>query len=317
MSVALMLLVLATACQATAEITMATTAGSGETVNGRAAAPRAQDGGDGSGLTPVSGGGIDFSLERDDLDCRAANLDIYDELPFVVAHVVVDGNLGASCFGQPDERLLKAWRILANITPPDQLHDLGVFAGFVSDERDQTTLAFVTELNAEVPQYQMSVNLEEASLDSAELMTTMAHEFAHVFITKPSQIDTTVYPKDCPTWHNLRGCYSQDSLMWAWVDRFWSDGLIDEVNPKQAPSLAIGNERCRFHGGFLGPYAASHPEEDFAESFSAFVFRIEVDTPELREKMAWFAQQPRLAEFRNRAVESDLGPVRNLFESCG
>ena len=163
----------------------------------------------------------------------------------------------------------------------------------------------------------MSINLEEADRNPDELMLTMAHEFAHVLTSLPSQIDRDVTPRDCSTWHNRVGCYREMSLLAEWVELFWDEGRIDQINIKLEPSAEIGSERCRFDPSFLGPYAASHPEEDFAESFSAFVFRLDAPSLEVREKMEWFARQPQLAEFRNRAIEAGLGPTQNAFERCG
>ncbi len=68
---------------------------------------------------------------------------------------------------------------------------------------------------------------------------------------------------------------------------------------------------------YLGPYAASTPEEDFAESFSAYVFGVEAPTPEVREKFDWLADQPGLAEFRARAEAAGQGPLQGSFEGCG
>ena len=306
---------LGSACQATADVTVVGGIVSPDQVQGReGGAVRSSDN---PFADPVAGGGIDFRLTRDDVDCNRGDLNVYPDTPFVVAHVVVDGNLGEPCFGEPDERLLDAWQILSTITPPGQLHDLAVFSGFESNERDQTTLAYVNPLDYEASVFQMSVNVVEAELDPNELMLTMAHEFAHVFTTDGSQIDHDVYPKDCDTWHNLRGCYHQDSIMYAWIQEFWDDGRIELINLKQEPSNEAGEDRCLLDPSFLGPYSASHPEEDFAESFSAFVFQLDLPSRELDEKMEWFARQPGLAEFRNRAVEADLGPLRNTFARCG
>lgn len=69
--------------------------------------------------------------------------------------------------------------------------------------------------------------------------------------------------------------------------------------------------------GFLGPYSASNPEEDFAETFSAFVYRLEATTPEVQAKLDWMADQPGLVEFRDRADAAGLGPLPNRFEPCG
>lgn len=266
---------------------------------------------------PIAGGGVDFRLTRDDVDCDEDNLGSTAETPFVVAHVVVDGNLGEPCFGEPDERLTHAWQVLAAITPAGQLSDLALFGGYVSLEKGETTLAFVNIIDIDASIYQMSINLDEAEADPDELMLTMAHEFTHVFTNLPSQIDRFTFPEDCATWDNGEGCYLEDSLMWEWVQLFWGDGLIDQIDPYRAPSNFAGEERCNLNPGFLGTYAASYPEEDFAESFSAFVFQLEVPSPELQAKMEWFAQQPGLAEFRMLAIEAGFGPLRNDFDECG
>lgn len=318
--IALLLAIVATACRATPEITTLSAPNMTEQVNGRELPPTPEPVSvDNPFADPVLGGGIDLRLTRDDIDCTERTLDIYDDTPFVVAHVVVDGNLGAPCFGEPDERLVRAWNALATITPAGQLHDLAVFSGFVSNENDQTTLAFVNIVGdaREASDYHMAVNLIEAERDPDELLMTMAHEFAHVLTTQPDQIERSVYPKDCATWHNLRGCYAPDSLMWAWIQEFWDEGRIDVVNPKREPSRAAGEDLCIFDPSFLGPYAASHPEEDFAEAFSAFVFQVDLRSRELEEKMEWFALQPELAEFRNRAIEAGLGPLNRVFAECG
>lgn len=316
---ALALLLGAAACRATPELTIVDAqpieAASG---NARNTSPTPESNRADSPLADATnGGGIDFLLTRDDIDCGANDLYLLPDLPVVVAHVVVDGNLGAACFGEPDRRLVDAWRVLASITPPGELHELGMFTGFVSEERGQTTLAFVNQIDPPRPQYQMSVNLEEADDDPIELLLTMAHEFAHVMTANPTQIDASLRPKDCETWHNLRGCFRDDSLMWLWIEAFWGDGLIGGVNQKLEPSPDVGLERCAMNPGFFGPYGASHPEEDFAEAFSAFVFRIEPDSADQRAKLEWFADQPALQRFRNQAIESGLGPLRYRFEPCG
>jgi len=231
--------------------------------------------------------------------------------------VVVDGNLGAPCWGEFDERLVRAWGVLAVITPPEQLSDLGLFGGYESAGFGETTLAYVNTLDYDGELYQMSINLGEAEADPDELKLTMAHEFSHVITSLPSQIDRYILPEQCRTWDNGQGCFREDSLMWEWIETFWAGGLIDTIDSSVEPTNASGAPLCQANSGFLGSYAATNPEEDFAESFSAFVFRLKVDSPVLQAKMEWFAEQPGLLEFRNRAVAEGLGPLDNEFERCG
>jgi len=153
---------------------------------------------------------VEPALDRDDIDCSEDAIGSNRETPFIAAHFVVDGMLGYSCFGERDDRLLEAWRILQIITPQGQLSDLALFGGFSSGIEDETTLAFVNRVDDEGAIYQMSINLDEAESDP-DVMLTMAHEFSHVFTNLPSQLDRFTLPEECATWDNGEGCYRADS----------------------------------------------------------------------------------------------------------
>lgn len=273
---------------------------------------------DTDGSAPVASP-VDLSLDRDDIDCSDEGLGSDDTASFVVAHVVVDGRLGALCFGDSSDTLISSWETLATITPPDQLRDLGLFGGFEAgdDEAGGTTLAFVNTLDDAGTLFQMSVNLEEADSNPDELMLTMAHEFSHVFTATSPQIDRSTDPDDCTTYYNGEGCYIEGSVLAEWIELFWGNGLIDEIDPNEEATVDSGEERCAINPSFFGAYAASNPEEDFGESFSAYVFDVPADTDEQEAKLEWIDSQPGLAEFRDRAVAADLGPLDNNFDRCG
>lgn len=256
-------------------------------------------------------------LSTVDIACLDEVLGEDEATPFTVAHKVENGELGERCFGDADQRLVDAWSLLASITPPGQLRDLGLFGGFeVAGDEDETTLAFVHPLDDDGTIFQMSLNLNAGDEDPNEFALTLAHEFSHVFTSVSTEIDRFAEPDDCETYFNGDGCFYDDALMTEWIELFWSE-QIDDIDPNEEPSNADGEQRCNLDPSFLGPYAASNPEEDFAESFSAFVFALEVDTPELQAKMDWFAGLPGLAEFRTLADESGLSPLQNNFEPCG
>jgi len=256
---------------------------------------------------------------RDDIDCQAVSEDDEDIYVFTSIHYVVDGVLGDLCHGDDDERLLAAWNVLATITPEAQLADLGVFAAFESaEEGDDVTLAFVNTLDDDGTQFQMSINLDsyEADLDEAQL--TMAHEFSHVFAATTTQIDRTIEAIDnCTTYSPGDGCYYDDSLMYAWIQAFWGDGLIDEIDPEAEVTTDSGQDRCDADAGYFGPYAAGTPEEDFAEAFSAYVFDLEPISDGQQARLDWMAEQPGLVEFRERSEAAGLNPLDNNFDECG
>ncbi len=264
----------------------------------------------------LTGGGVDPTLTRDDVDCSVEGLDDTGEFQFVAAHYVVDGNLGATCFGGDDPTLTQAWEILSAIVPGGQLRDLALFGGFAgTDEGDEVTLAFVNG-REDVDEFQMSVNLDEAEALPDEFTLTMVHEFAHVFTALPTQIDRTMMPEDCFTYDNGEGCYLPDSVMNAWAQQFWGDEL-GEFDPTAEATAAAGQERCDGDAGFFGAYAASNPEEDFAESFSAWVLRVPATTAGQQERYSFMEQRPGLVEFRQRAEAAGYGPQPNNFDECG
>lgn len=261
---------------------------------------------------------IDASLTRDDVDCTIEGLDPDGLFDFTTAHYVVDGQLGAACLGEEDATLADAWVTLASIAPPTQLSDLALFGGFAgSVDEDEPTLAFVNTLDDDGTVFQMSVNLNEADADADELTLTMVHEFSHVFTGLSTQVDRSKGPESCATYFNGEGCYLTDSLMFGWIDEFWGNGLIERVDPNVEASASLGDEICDLDAGFFGPYAASGPEEDFAEAFSAWVLDAPVEAPERQARYDWLAEQPGLAEFQDRARAGGHSIETNSFEPCG
>ncbi len=258
---------------------------------------------------------------RSDLDeiCTQGALSGDDDgFDFVAAHPVINGGLGAPCLGDVDDTLVAAWNALGSFSPPTQLTDIGVFSGFVPASDDATdTLAFVTALDDDGAQFQMSVNLEAAELDEAELLLTLAHELTHVFTATSEQLDRSAEAiDDCATYDNGDGCYTDDALMTAWIDEFWDPTVLATVDPfVDDPDAA--DQRCDLDAGFFGAYAATNPEEDFAEAFSAFVFDLPAATPGQQERLDWIAAQPGLAEFRTLAESAGLTPLDNNFDVCG
>jgi len=261
---------------------------------------------------------VDLSLRRDDVDCSPEAVGS-DEETFTTVHMVVDGVLGAPCIGEVDDTLLEAWEALATLAPTLALADLGLFGGFTAEtESDEVTLAFVNAMDDDGTLFQMSINLDTYRDDADQSYLTMAHEFSHVFTQLPSQLDRSAEAEaECTTYYNGDGCFFEDSLMAQYIAEFWPEDLLADVAaPDEAATVESGQERCELNADFLGPYAASNPEEDFAETFSAFVFELEAD-PALDDKLAWMAGQPGLTEFRDRAADAGLTPLSNSFETCG
>ena len=264
-----------------------------------------------------SDGSIDASLTRRGVACRGQDALGGDDVDhFVTAAYVVNGVLGATCFGDRDPSLISAWRHLVAVAPPTELRNLALFAGYTST--DETDLAYVNSIDDAGRQFQMSVNLDAYDEDHVEGELTMAHEFSHVFTALPDQLDRSITTADdCGTWYDGEGCFRSGSLMAKWIDAFWPAEELDRIDVNHDPEISDGDRLCHLNPGFLGSYAATNPEEDFAETFAAFVYRVDAPTAEVQDKFDWMARRPELAAFRHRATAAGLGPLEGDFDTCG
>jgi len=258
----------------------------------------------------------DPTLVRDDVDCSLEFISSGggEDFPdgFTSGHFVVDGILGQPCLGE-DDRLHRAWKWLRIVAAPEDLKGLILIAGF---DAPSDLLAYVEALNTGDGgvAFQMTVNLGEADADDIELALTMAHELTHVFTGLPSQLDRTIDESQCFTYHEGEGCYTEGSFIARWIDAFWGEWIVG-FDPHAEDDGA--SDRCFLDSSFLGSYAATNPEEDFAETFSAYVFSVPVEDPGLVAKYEFFDSDPYLAAFRARVQAAGIEPLPNQFEGCG
>lgn len=261
----------------------------------------------------------DPTLIRRDLNCSEEVLeddgtDEFDD-QFVTAHWVVDGVLGWVCFGEEDPTLLTIWELLTTISPPEAFAPLAILAGF--DAPDSDTAAFVTPIgDFDGATFQMSMNLSVTDVTDPWFSLTVAHELGHILTGQIEQLDRVSDPAECETFDNGEGCALPGSYLDDWVAEFWSEDELASLDVMvDDPDAA--DERCSLNPGFLGAYAAISPDEDFAESFAAFVFQVEVDNPHLEDKMAFFDDRAELAEIRDRAEDAGFAGFPNQFDICG
>ena len=257
---------------------------------------------------------------REDVSCALEDIaagqsaDVIDA--FTSAYFVVDGKLGAICFGEEDPRLVHAWEVLGVVATADDLGDLVLFAGYDAGP-DGDTLAYVSPFDSYdgANVFQMTVNLNASEADETELLLTMAHEFTHIYTATTPQLDRETDAEACDTYFEGNGCYEDDSFMWAWIEAFWSD-YIDEIDVDNQDDQGAADDRCAASPEFLGAYAATNPEEDFAESFAAYVFGVP-GSPEVEPKFDFFDGNPSLRVFRDRAVAAGHANVTYSFDGCG
>ena len=258
--------------------------------------------------------------------------DVSDEGVVTAMHFVVQGVLRSPCYvDQPgegddvadvviddDPRLIVAWESLIAITPIELVSDISLVAGYEPCSTCNT-LAFVATLDADATFFLLAVDVVSGEQDLDELRLTMMHELTHVFAQKPGeQLDISVFSAaGCDTFFNGNGCFLDDSYLWAWIQEFWPPEIRDTLPADgSVGSDDEAAERCDLDAGYTGAYAAVHPEEDFAETFSAYVYDVEVD-PALDAKFAFFDRYPEFVSIRENARALGFAGTEANFEGCG
>ncbi len=235
--------------------------------------------------------------------------------PLAVAYGVIDGRIADEpCFGVLSVVVEAAWNDLAAITPPSLIVGVTIVAGFDDDAGD--TIAYAAPVSNESDDHLIAVGIDAAIADPDELRLTMAHELAHVFSQTPGQIDVAVFVDECDTFYNGFGCFTDDAYVTAWVDQFWPQATMVSLPDDYSVDIDGGEERCAVDATFPGSYAASHPEEDFAESFSAYVFDVELPVA-LDERLRFFDEYPEFVAMRDAARTVGAPVPPNNFDPCG
>lgn len=247
------------------------------------------------------------------LGCTAEEIAVPDAT-IVSAFEVKGGELDWLCMGDNDPRLVEAWDSLAAIASAKDLRAVDLLAGYESESGN--ILALSGPIYSDNQRFVIAVLLDAVDENPDELRLTMVHELAHVLSQTPDQIDTQIDPDDCLTFDNGFGCYRAQSYVAAWVEQFWDGGLLDELPGDGEVDIDGGEQRCRSDGSFVDSYAASHPDEDFAESFAAYVLDVPVGD-QAAPRLGFFDSYPELRAMRTRARAAGVSGRSELFDDCG
>ncbi|MDY0779704.1 hypothetical protein [Tenacibaculum sp. IB213877] len=140
---------------------------------------------------------------------------------------------------------------------------------------------------------------------------TLVHEFGHLITLNNTQIKPSEkknQSSDEP-YVTIEGEALKESYINLFVDRFWSGGLLDQWDVIQKKYCFTEQKSCfeKLYGlynenytDFITDYAAESPEEDLAESWTAFVLHSRIEDPETvaEQKINFFYQFPELVQYR-------------------
>lgn len=216
----------------------------------------------------------------------------------------------------------EAWSLWLGLAPAPWRDDIGQL--LIATDGTDGIMASVGPVDAQLSAWVLHIDPAELD-DQEELEETLVHELAHVLSLRRGQVLVT--PSVAWGFGSLAeaadacapgvgiedGCLDPEAYLSRFIARFWDAELLaaaDAIAVSETPerdALALFDQDP---SRFATDYAASHPAEDFAESWVTFVlYEYEgVDEPWAR-KAAFFEGFPELVEARAHIWQLlDLGP---------
>lgn len=140
-----------------------------------------------------------------------------------------------------------------------------------------------------------------ANFDKGDMTYTIIHEFGHLLalnhywqLQSPDQVSEEACK---PRYFTQEGCALENSYINKYVPQFWKD-LLEEHKSVQGEE-AVTKFYEKYANRFVTDYAATNPEEDIAESWTAFVLKDKQSGSEVKElKTNFFYDFPELVKLR-------------------
>lgn len=210
------------------------------------------------------------------------------------------------------------WTRFKTLIPIDYTHFLVEF--HIGTDGKEETFAAVEQNNNNLSNWNIIVDIQDAfaqgnQLEKEELTYTFIHEFGHLLTLNSNQIDTLITSPErisesmylelanrCkPKYFADEGCAKKGSYLNLFVETFWKD-MYEEWKAVQETQSQEELERFyqKYKDRFITDYAATNPEEDIAESWTAFVLKEKpTGNAVIDKKILFFYEFPELVKIRN------------------
>ncbi|MBI5945784.1 MAG: hypothetical protein HY864_15595 [Chloroflexi bacterium] len=213
------------------------------------------------------------------------------------------------------------WDYFAALIPFENRTSLANFS--VMTDGQDNVLAAVAQVYADPTLWGLEVDIADTD-DYYYLSYTLIHEFAHLLTLGADQVppseaifnnpdDNDIYLDEvsaCPNFFPGEGCANSDSYINQYYEQFWFDiyeewNVINLEEDDDAYYQKLDDFYYKYQDQFLTDYAATHPAEDIAESFSFFVFS-EMPTGDTvaEQKILFFYNFPELVELRAKIINN-------------
>ena len=249
------------------------------------------------------------------------------------AYKIIGGELvqdSQAILAPPDVAI---WDYFRAVIPIDLRQNIAVLE--IVQDPSLALIANISSLD-DLKSWKLKINKAEIYLESSQLelnkdllKAVFIHEIGHILTLNSDQIsfDTSLknianktdYPKifadsesKCqPNYFVQEGCTKTESYLNQFYQKFWQSIWVDYLLAQNTSSNQLFTKRSqefytKNQNSFVSRIAAFSPEEDIAESFSAFVLR---DRPPnlttiADQKLAWLWDQPELVVIRQNILNN-------------
>lgn len=208
------------------------------------------------------------------------------------------------------------WNIFYNMFPKRITQRYIKRLVLMTDGEDEKTgaLGALNENNKEWQLVIDPIDVDFTSEDETRItqsIYTLVHEFGHLLTLNHTQIKPAEKKKltEGNPYVTIEGIATKESYINKFVEEFWGGGLLTEWDHIQKNFCVTEQKSCleKLYGlykenytDFLTDYAAESPEEDIAESWTAFVLGERYQNPETiaEKKVNFFYQFEELVYYR-------------------
>ncbi len=220
-------------------------------------------------------------------------------------YVVHNGTLEpADSAGPVRECDRQLWAIVVAATPAEVLRYVDQLLVFDADVSAGVAIGEVSaQPNSTEASAHWRLSLALNSSTDLDVTFNVAHEVGHLLSLNRAEM-TGQNEASCQGIFLDEGCLKDASTLPTFVDDTWGDALLDEwstandITDDQKRADALDDFYHKHHDRFVDSYAATHPVEDFAETFAMWCAIgpsspllpdfIEGDPTDGAAKLAWF-----------------------------
>lgn len=211
------------------------------------------------------------------------------------------------------------WNYFRALIPEEEQGYVAEFS-ILSDGRDNI-LGAVSPIPGNLSKWDLKVDILDAG-DPHMLTFTLIHEFGHLITLNSKQVSLDqplFYDPDneklrersmagCSQYFTGMGCSQADAYINEFFNRYWTDLYaewqeIDLENDANNRRSMLEDFYKTYEDQFLTRYAATHPVEDIAESWTFFVLSPKPETNSIADqKILFFYEYPELVILRQEIL---------------